>query len=357
LYQKGNPIIKKGPVNLFYMVSFRTYFAVTGIFFALSFELAAQTGQHRSDIRLMFYNLENMFDTEDNPDTKDDEFLPLGVKKWDSYRYWKKLKHIFQVIVAVGGTIPPEIIGFCEVEGYQPLYDLISNTPLMKYPYSIVHFDSPDLRGIDVALLVRSDKIRVLEAKPLSITFKTNNSKKTRDILYAELLIATDTLHIYVNHWPSRRGGQSISEVYREEVAGRLLANIDSLMQANPFANIVVMGDFNDEPRDRSLQSLKGGSLRNLSEKLQSTCQCGSYKYRNEWNMFDQILVSPQLLGQEPLCIVPGSLTVFRAGFLLVADEKFGGEKPIKTYSGPRYIGGFSDHLPVYVDFFLPKDY
>lgn len=334
------------------MMAFRIYFAVIGVFFIQSLELNAQGEQHRSDIRLMFYNLENMFDTADNPDKEDGEFLPAGIKKWDSYRYWQKLKHIFQVIAAVGETSPPEIIGLCEVEDYQPLYDLVSNTPLMKYPYSVVHFDSPDIRGIDVALLVRSDKIRVLESKPIRITFKTNNNKKTRDILYTELLINTDTLHVYVNHWPSRRGGQKVSEVYREEVAERLLGHIDSLMHANPLANIVVMGDFNDEPGDKSLQVLKRAGLLNLSEKLQSTCRCGSYKYRNEWNMFDQIIISPQLLKQRPLHIVPESLTIFQADFLLCTDEKFGGKKPIKTFSGPKYIGGFSDHLPVHIDFF-----
>jgi endonuclease/exonuclease/phosphatase family metal-dependent hydrolase len=298
----------------------------------------------------MFYNVENLFDTIDNKFTNDEEFLPESDKKWNSYKYWKKIRQIYQVIAAVGEEAPPEIIGLCEVEDYVPLYNLLNNTPLMKFEYQIIHFNSPDKRGIDVALLVNSNLISTLDTKALDISFESNTSKTTRDILYAKLLICTDTMHVFVNHWPSRRGGQVASERYRIRVSETVNSFMDSIYIQNNEANILVMGDFNDEPENKSVGLLKKNGLINLSEDLKADCKCGSYKYKNTWHLFDQMLVSKSILSPQGLYFIPKSLQIYRSEMLTETDSNYGGRKLKRTYLGPRYNGGFSDHLPIYLD-------
>ncbi len=328
------------------------YLCIFLFFIAIkSLSIHAQELKPRRNIRIMFYNVENLFDTIDNVFTSDEEFLPGSARRWNSYKYWRKIRQIYQVIATIGENDPPEIIGLCEVEGQQPLYDLIYNTPLMKFPYKIVHYNSPDKRGIDVALLLRSDVCSVLSSKPLGVSFKEGDNKRTRDILYTKLLIFSDTLHVFVNHWPSRRGGQKASEKYRLQASGALIHRVDSLTMRNINTNIVAMGDFNDEPANLSLQQLKKTGLTNLSEKLSETCKYGSYKYKNNWHIFDQMLVSEGLLKSPGLSVVPQSLIILDNWFLTETDETYGGRKLRRTFLGPRYIGGCSDHLPIYLDF------
>ncbi len=298
------------------------------------------------NIRILFYNVENLFDTIDNAQTNDNEFLPEGSKNWNGYRYWKKINQIFQVIAAAGGDTPPEIIGFCEVEDFLPLYHIINNTPLLKYSYKIVHYNSPDHRGIDVALLIRKDAVKLISSRPVRVSLDTSGVVTTRDILYASLLVGSDTLHTFVNHWPSRMGGQAKSEPKRMLAASTLKALTDSITKTNAESKILVMGDFNDEPENNSLRSLEDGSLINLSRVLKKECDCGTYKYRNNWNMIDQILVSENLIDESNKDVQP-VLSIINKDFLLVDDQTYGGEKPFRTYLGPRYQGGFSDHLPI----------
>jgi endonuclease/exonuclease/phosphatase family metal-dependent hydrolase len=327
------------------MIRFSAIFLFIG--FLLCNQLASQVN-HYDDYRLMFYNVENLFDTIDNPDTNDEEFLAKGKKHWNNYKYWRKINKLFQVVAAAGSTHPPDIIGLCEVEGFLPLYHLTNNTPLSKYSYSILHRDSPDKRGIDVALLVNRNHVGVIETKFYRVSFPWDTASTTREILYAALKIQDDTLHTFVNHWPSRRGGQLKSEPRRIEAAKVLMMAIDSLCINNSDAKIVVMGDFNDEPSNKSLSQLVGSTdLINLSGKLKSDCRCGSYKYKSEWNMIDQVLISESLLGNNKLTYKPASISIFRDDFLLQEDETYGGFKPYRTFLGPRYLGGFSDHLPV----------
>jgi predicted extracellular nuclease len=308
-------------------------------------------GQQKSgDVRVMFYNVENLFDTIDNKYTDDKEFLPESDRKWNSYKYWKKIRQIYQVIAAVGEKSPPGIIGLCEVEDYIPLYNLLNNTPLMKYEYQIIHFNSPDKRGIDVALLVNSQFISVLEQKPINISFVSDTSRTTRDVLYAKLLIHTDTLHVLVNHWPSRRGGRETTERYRIHASKTVTTFLDSIYSQNTTANILVMGDFNDEPENESVSLLKKKGLINIAEDIKADCKCGSYKYRNSWHMFDQILVSESVLDSKGIYYVPKSFQIYRSEMLTETDNNYGGRKLKRTYIGPRYNGGFSDHLPVYID-------
>jgi predicted extracellular nuclease len=310
----------------------------------------AQSIGARGDIRIMFYNVENLFDTINNPATNDEEFLPEGNYHWNNYRYWQKLKKIYQVIAAAGEDSPPEIIGLAEVESFLPLYNLTQNLPLSKYPYTIIHRDSPDERGIDVALLCRKDKVKVLKYSFISIQEKDNSVKKTREILFATLKTGKDTLHVFVNHWPSRKGGEDASEKFRIQAANTLKHSIDSLLSNNRNAKIIIMGDFNDNSENKSISVLTKTGMINLAGGLAKKCKCGSIKYQSQWDLFDQILVSPVLLNTKYLHTSFQQFAIFRPDFLLTEDEKYGGKKPFRTYQGPKYLGGFSDHLPVLLD-------
>lgn len=322
------------------------------LFFSVSDLVQAQRG----DVRVMFYNLENLFDTIDNPDTRDDEFLDKGDKHWSNYRYWRKINRTYQTIAAVGEDLPPEIVGVCEVEDFMPLYNLSHNTPLSKYPYSIVHKNSPDRRGIDVALLYQGDKVKLLSESFITIDFPTDSYKRTRDVLYAVFRVQTDTLHVFFNHWPSRMGGQSHSEPFRVFLAETVLKHVDSIQLQSPDAKVLIMGDFNDEPHNASLQVLKKNGLYNFSADLAEKCNCGTYKYQSQWNMLDQVLVSPALFEKKGLHTTKSSMHIFDDAFLIEPDNSKGGTKPYRTYIGPQYIGGYSDHLPVYIDLYFQED-
>lgn len=318
----------------------------------------------RGDIRVMFYNVENLFDTIDAPEKKDEEFTPDDDKNWDSYRYYEKLNHIFQVIAAIGEQQPPEIIGFVEVENKEVVRDVLTKTPLERYSYEISHFESPDFRGIDVALCFRSDLFTLISEKKYPVVFPAENYS-SRDILHTQLLYKKDTLHLFVNHWPSRRGGQERSEPKRMHAASILKNITDSLLTVNPQTNILIMGDFNDEPYNKSIAETlnaksydgeaTGNKLYNLSSNLQDTCKCGTYRYRGQWNMLDQFIVSSQMLLKEGFVTDVDNVHIFKNQFLLQEDEKYGGYFPHRTYLGPRYLGGYSDHLPIYLDVFYNK--
>jgi hypothetical protein len=320
----------------------------------------------RGDIRIMFYNTENFFDTIDDPLTADNEFLPGSELNWDKSRYYTKINHIYQTIAAVGEDSPPEIIGFAEIENRKVLSDLIYHSPLEKCNYKIIHKDSPDPRGIDVGLLYLPDKIKYLKSEFIEINFPNHPEKKTRDILYFKCLVNGDTLNIFINHWPSRKGGQKKSEPYRKLVASILKQKVDSLLRINPLANIIITGDFNDQPDNKSLsvslgalkesQNTETGKLYNLSWSLKENCQCGTYRLSSNWDMLDQFIVSGSLLKTRNIietcsqCIHIGQYS-----FLLKEDQKYGGFKPFRTYTGPAYKGGFSDHLPVFLDLYFKK--
>jgi predicted extracellular nuclease len=326
--------------------------------------IAQVLSNSRGDIRIMFYNVENYFDTFDDSVTADNEFLPQSEKNWNYYRYKEKTTQLFKTIAAVGELQPPEIICFAEIENKKVLLDLIRKTPLEKFEFEIVHFDSPDHRGIDVGLIYRKDLIIKLDSRKIPVLFSYNSKHTTRDILYFKgLTQKSDTFHLFVNHWPSRRGGKNISQPYRLNAARTLKLNIDSILNINSCANVIITGDFNDEPFDQSLTtglvaqikltSPVCSSLYNLSVILLDVCKCGTYRYRSQWNMLDQFIVSGNLLlSEDGLRTKPEYLHIADFNFLLIEDSKYGGYKPYRTYQGPIYKGGFSDHLPVYLDLF-----
>ena len=320
----------------------------------------AQT-QGKDYLRLMFYNVENLFDTVDDPNTNDNEFTPDGSMHWTPYRYTEKRNNIFRVISHVGEWDPPALVGVCEIENLGVLSDLIKNTPLAKYPYRIIHKDSPDQRGIDVALLYRGDYLKCTGQQFIRVRF-SDNRKRTRDILYATLSTTkSDTLHVFVNHWPSRSGGQRQSEPGRILAASLLRNKVDSIFTRNPLAKIVITGDLNDNPSDKSLTNglralndttfAKPSALFNLSayKTREST---GTIKYQGKWSVFDQMIVSGGLLRGTPRTDV-GRCHIFRADYLFEPDSRYQGVKLFRTYVGPRYNKGFSDHLPVYLDIHL----
>jgi hypothetical protein len=355
------------------------------IFLALlagSFGIAvnSQTIETRHpDLRIMFWNTENFYDTQRDSLIDDREFLPDGIRFWTGKRYKTKLLHTYKTIVALGGWEPPDIIGLCEIENKRVLNDLLYQTPLGKFPYGIIHKDSPDKRGIDVAMLYRKDKFKILSCKWIPVKFPDHPTEKTRDIVYVngivfrnrykspnvnykmDSLIIIDSLHLFFNHWPSRLGGQMETDDKRWIAAQTLKSQVDSILVTDKHARIFISGDFNDEPSDFSLKEglcpcnpgkiSDSCKLINLSAQFPEHGQLGTHKYQAEWAVLDQILVSDGLLsGKYGLRCSPSDAHIFNADFLLVEDETGLGRKPFRTYDGYRYAGGFSDHLPVYLD-------
>ncbi len=314
----------------------------------------------------MFYNVENLFDCEDDPNKNDNEFLPDGKLHWTEKRFRQKLTNIFKVIATAGEAEPPDIVAFAEVENRYVLEQLIHNTPLSKYRYDIVHRDSPDQRGIDVALIYRPDKITKVSEKFFKIKYVSNSSRLTRDILYFSFRInQKEIIHLFINHWPSRYGGQLANEKNRMFVASVLKSKTDSLFALDPESKIIIMGDFNDEPGNKSIKtvlqtekpnaSFNDSQLYNLSNVEKSSIVQGTHKYQGNWAIFDQIIVSGAIFHKKGIYTLPDSYTILTSPFLFEPDAKYLGLKPKRTYTGFKYNGGYSDHLPVYIDLFQTR--
>lgn len=312
----------------------------------------------QQSIRAAFYNVENLFDLEDDPITLDEDFTPAGKQQWTEERYQKKLGQLARVLDAMGG---PAFVGLAEVENRKVLEALAEEALLRESKYEVAHFDSPDLRGIDVGLLYHKKAFKVLEQDAIRISFPPENGEPytSRDILYVKgkLKASGELLHIFVNHWPSRRGGVEASEPRRLLVAGALKARVDQIFAADSLANILIMGDFNDEPANKSVREVLGALPLGAQAEARALYNCfaeyqgkklGSYNYRGNWNMLDQIIVSGALAGKKQKLRV-NAPAIFSPEWLLYKDERFG-PTPNRTYGGPNYYGGFSDHLPVFVD-------
>ena len=308
----------------------------------------------QTPFRVMFYNVENLFDPSDNPDKKEKEFTPNGSRHWSNKRYYTKLNNLAKVITALGEWDTPALVGLCEVENDKVVHDLTTYSPLRNRQYRYIMTESEDARGINVALLYQRDRFKYLYHNCIRITFPYNPQKKTRDVLHVTGQIITgDTLDVFVCHFPSRRNGQLASEPDRVQVASVVRTVIDSLKTDRPNANILIMGDFNDEPADKSLsQILVKDDLYNLFLPVSKQSYTGSYKFGEQWNFIDQIIVSINLINQQrQFHVIPETARIFQADFLLVDDRTHGGKRLKKTFNGYRYEGGYSDHLPVFVDF------
>ena len=317
-------------------------------------------GAQTDRFRVMAYNVENLFDCKRDSLKDDSEFQPDASRRWTYGRYRDKLAKLSRVIAAAdGGEQAPDLVALCEVENERVLTDLTRGAPLKELGYRYLMTDSPDERGIDVALLYQPGRFRVVEHRALRIP-RMEGHRPTRDILHVAGRMATgDTLDVFVCHFPSRASGVRHSRPYRIHAAGVLKHHCDSLMAVRREPRIVVAGDFNDVPEGSLLRDVLGAGKPddNIAPhrlyNLMAGKKPGTYRYRGEWSVFDHILVSGLLLdaraGIHTSC---DDAAVVAYPFLLERDVKYGGFKPFRTYVGPRYVGGYSDHLPVRADFY-----
>lgn len=295
-------------------------------------------------------NCENLFDTVDDSLKQDEEFLPGSGRHWTPYRYWVKQNRIGQEILSCGMLdsmeVIPDLVALTEVENDSVVHDLTKRSLLKNAGYEYVVTDSPDQRGIDVALLYLPSSFRLLSSRSIRIP-PFRHFRPTRDILYASGATASgDTLHVFVVHAPSRSAGEKATRPYRMHVARQLYGAIDSLRALYAQPGIIVMGDFNDYTGDASIQFLLSGQLRDVSAEARGGHGAkGTYRYHSDWGSLDHILCDEHTAA----CVVKCSIN--DAPFLLENEQKYGGVKPRRTYLGPRYLGGFSDHLPLVVVF------
>ncbi len=315
----------------------------------------------KDSFRIAFYNVENLFDTIDEPNKIDSEYMPNSSLKWNTQRYFAKQKNIARVVEAMNF---PTILGMTEVENRRVLEDLIAQPVLSSKSYGIVHFESPDERGIDVAMIYRKSEFDLKKQKTHTIKFPTFEDK-TRDILEVNgILRGGIELTVFVNHFPSRRGGAEESEPKRVYVASVLRKAVDSVFQKNPNARIVIMGDFNDHPDNISLtktlgaaqwqrgmaKELSTNALYNLGDAIQRRGE--GTEYYKGWDVLDQIIVSGTFLDARSKATTRDEETVFNPDFIIFKD-KAGNRLPNRTYTGPIYRGGFSDHFPVFIDVYV----
>jgi predicted extracellular nuclease len=305
------------------------------------------------DVTVAFYNVENLFDTVDDPNIFDEDFTPEGKKKWTNEKYQKKLNDLAKVIGSIQENSTPDIVSFAEVENRQVLEDLIKTDNLLSSNYKIVHEDSPDARGIDVALIYNANHFEYIKHKSFPVPL--NTKYKVRDILYVKgIFFKSDTFHLFVNHWKSRSGGQEQTEPQRIQCALTLKNTIDSIRNIESDAKILVMGDLNDTPKDKSVyetlqanNSFEKESLYNIMLPL-SEEGFGTHNYRGEWSILDHIIVSNNLIKSTELFVKDKIGQIYSADWITY-NHKNGNKSPNRTYGGPNYYGGYSDHYPVYV--------
>lgn len=340
---------------------------MTRPFFILFFVAFCIFPSHsQTDFRVMQYNVENLFDYTDDSDKNDNEFLPGGIRHWTKGRYYHKLQQIAKVITAAGEWDTPALVGLCEVENDSTVYHLLNRTPLRSQFYRYIMTDGPDQRGIDVALLYQRDKFAYIGHDCYRIHFRRHTEKSTRDLLHVwGKTITGDTLDVFVCHFPSRSGGEKTTEPDRKETAKRLKSVTDSLFSIRTAPYILIMGDFNDTPDDPSIRTTLGAlppsndaiepdKLYNLLLRKTGRLIQGTHKYQGIWNMLDQFIISGSFIDPAgSLHIIPGSAHIFSPEFILTKDKTHRGIRPLRTYHGYKYEGGYSDHLPIIVDFSL----
>lgn len=325
-------------------------------------EANEQIDEQYSVRTVAFYNVENLFDTVNDTLVYDDDRTPLGKDQWTIERYEKKITDISEVISGIGTELTgtsPDIIGLCEVENHNVLEDLINHPNLRNTNYGIIHFDSPDERGIDVALLYRrSVFLPVSFASQRLLLLDLNQERDyTRDQLVVSGILDEAAVHFIVNHWPSRSGGEARSKPYRIAAAQLNRQIMDSLYKIDPLSQIITMGDFNDDPTDDSLKrvlkskgskdNIQASELFNPMERLYKI-GLGSIAYRDKWSLFDQILITGNLVDRNKAGHGFWKAGVYSPSFLITQTGRFKGY-PYRTYAGGMYTGGYSDHLPVYI--------
>ncbi len=322
----------------------KTLFIIIAFIFCNCYSHAQKTDQYT----IVSYNVGNLFDTVKTPGKDDLEYTPDGKKKWNTEKYFSKLKNIAKVISSVDSCGCPAIVGLVEVENKKVVEDLISADNLKKCKYNIVHFESGDPRGIDNALLCRNDFLTIIIQKSFPVRFGDAQSEAMRDMLYVKGVSGKDTLHFFVNHWKSRLGEKSESEAKRLNDASCLKNKTDSLLKENENAKIIIMGDFNDNPTDKSIIDVLGAFsappaiptyLFNPYYNLYKEGK-GSYNYKGEWFLYDQIIVSGGLNdAASELKFNSVDTYVFNPDWLYYTDNN--GNKKLSMF--------YSDHFPVYI--------
>ncbi len=312
---------------------------------------------------IAFYNLENLFDTIDAPDVLDEEFTPEGPNKWTGSKYREKLNNMALAISRIGEDEGwkggPAVLGVAEIENRNVLEDLVAHPLLRESNYQIIHYDSPDLRGVDVALMYRPRFFRVTASASYELDITNENKEKvyTRDQLLVSGVYDGEPMHFIVGHWPSRSSGEVTTRSRRNAAATLSRKLVDSLMTIDPGAKVFIMGDFNDDPTDESLRKylrasgdadrIKEGELYNTMFPLYRK-GIGSLYYRDGVNLFDQIIITPSLLGSDYSSYKFLHARIFNSSFLVQKDGQYKGY-PLRSFAGTVWQGGYSDHFPVYV--------
>lgn len=318
--------------------------------------------------KIMFYNMENFFDTIDDPETIDEEFLPDGAKRWNTAKYEKKLHNMERVLFDVASIDRnyPAVVGIAEIESRSVLEDLVSTRKLLPARYAICHYDSPDARGVDVAFLYRPDVFKIEGSAEIPVRIPSLPNFRTRGIVTMWGTIDGEPFYFMVSHWPSRLGGQEASAFKRNAVGAQMRAIADSVLRIDPATKIVAMGDFNDDPTDASVEEYlgaiadidriePGGFYNPFSDMLKAGL--GTLAYRDAWNLFDNIVLTENLArgstGQLRLVKMPQKKTkyygnIFKPSYLIQQDGQYKGY-PLRTFVGNNFQGGFSDHLPVFI--------
>jgi predicted extracellular nuclease len=305
-----------------------------------------------------FYNVENLFDTVDNPKTFDDDFTADGKKKWNYKRYKIKIKKLSSVISQLGmnrSKYPPALVGLVEVENAKVVSDLVNSSNLRKHHYGFAHYDSPDERGIDVALLYNKQVFEYLGSETFPVFLENDEGERdyTRDILKVTGNLHGELVHILVNHWSSRREGAEKTEPKRIIAAETARSIISTIRDKESDPKIILMGDFNDDPTSKSVKEyLVADDFHNPMTSLLDRDETGTLTYDGKWNLFDQIIFSNNFLEKEEGKLYFKHAEVFNKEWLKIFRGKLKGS-PFRTYIGKWYQGGFSDHFPVYA--FLKK--
>ncbi len=302
-------------------------------------------------------NCENLFDCRHDNLKQDMEYTAESIRHWNANRYWKKLRNISKEILSCssvqsnGIETVPDLVALCEVENDSVMHYLSHRSLLHNARYEYVMTNSPDVRGIDVALLYSPMTFRLISSYSLRVP-TLEGMRPTRDILYAQgEIISGDTLHVFVLHAPSRFSGKRVTKPYRMQVMQRLMSSVDSIRAIRSNPKIIISGDFNDEAKDASIIFLQEHGLTDVSAGVRGGNGAkGTYKYQGQWQSIDHILVSKSMLPLLSECVLNDS------PFLLEEDTKFGGKKPYRTYNGYRYLGGFSDHLPLVARFNIVEE-
>ena len=324
----------------------------------------AQSKRDFRAVTIAFYNLENLFDFEDDPITFDDDRTPDGKDRWTEPIYWNKVRNMAKVLSEVGRELSgsaPAIIGVCEIENRRVLEDLINTNELEPENYGIVHFDSPDRRGIDVALLYKKNVFIPTHTKSVALLIYSDNDATkriyTRDQLVISGVLSGEKIHIIVNHWPSRSGGEARSRPKRIKAAKLNKRLIDSLWSIDPYAKIITMGDLNDDPTSPSVKkflkthsSKSTSQLKSLYNPMEGMFKkgLGTLAWRDGWNLFDQIIISSELLSDDYSSYRFFTAGIFNKNYLTNSKGRYKGY-PFRSFSDEGFTGGYSDHFPVYI--------